>query len=47
MHIHAQWRMLIVLGLFMFGTNSAAQSFNFTSVDVPCSNCPGGTCLSP
>jgi hypothetical protein len=42
MHIHAHWRMLIVLGLFMLGSNSAAQSFNFTSVDVPCSNCPGG-----
>jgi hypothetical protein len=42
MHIHMQWRMFIVLGLFMLGSNSAAQSFNFTSVDVPCSNCPGG-----
>ena len=42
MQIHVQGRMLIVLGLFMLGSDSAAQSFKFTSVDVPCSNCPGG-----
>ncbi|HEY6944254.1 MAG TPA: hypothetical protein VI431_03870 [Candidatus Acidoferrum sp.] len=32
----------LLAGLLLFTTRSAAQSFNFTSIDVPCSACPGG-----
>jgi len=32
----------LLAGLLLLGTDSAAQSFHFTSFDVPCSACPGG-----
>ena len=33
---------LSLSGLLLFPNNSIAQSFNFVSIDVPCSGCPGG-----
>jgi len=31
----------VVLLCLLFTTRSAAQSFNFTTIDVPCAACPG------
>ena len=33
---------LPLLGLLLLPANSPAQSFNFVSIDVPCTACPGG-----
>src|SRR5579859_3145958 len=33
---------LPLLGLLMLPSSGTAQSFNFVSIDVPCSACPGG-----
>ena len=33
---------LPLLGLLLLPDNGTAQSFNFVSIDVPCSACPGG-----
>src|SRR6266849_2550241 len=33
---------MISCSLPFFSSGSAAQSFNFASIDVPCSACPGG-----
>lgn len=32
----------LALGLLLIPTRSAAQSFNFSTIDVPCAACPGG-----
>src|SRR5215469_1266805 len=37
---------LTLSGVLLLPCNSAAQSFNFVSVDVPCSACPGGIARS-
>jgi hypothetical protein len=34
----------LVLGLLLFTTGSAAQSFNFTTIDVPCGAAPPTSC---
>jgi hypothetical protein len=31
----------VICGLLLLGTPAAAQSFNVTSIDVPCAGCPG------
>lgn len=31
----------VFCGLLLLGTSAAAQSFNVTSIDVPCAGCPG------
>lgn len=36
---------LLLLGLLLLPEKSAAQSFNFVSIDMPCAACPGGTAL--
>jgi hypothetical protein len=36
----------LVSGLLLFTTRSAAQSFSFTTIDVPCAACPGGIARS-
>jgi len=32
----------LICGLVFFSTQAAAQSFEFSSIDVPCAACPGG-----
>ncbi|HET7151876.1 MAG TPA: hypothetical protein VFI60_10730 [Candidatus Acidoferrum sp.] len=32
----------VTCGLLLFSTHAEAQSFNFSTIDVPCAACPGG-----
>ena len=34
---------MLISGLLLLAASSAAQSFTFVSIDVPCSACPGGS----
>src|ERR1700746_2772869 len=36
----------VICGLLLFTTRGAAQSFNLTTIDVPCAACPGGIARS-
>lgn len=43
MRLRAQrWVFSLVSGLFLLAAKTAAQSFSFATIDVPCASCPGG-----
>lgn len=37
-----KWILGLTWGLMVLVVQSAAQSFTYISIDVPCANCPGG-----
>ncbi len=42
MEIKAKKRILMLIaGLLLLSASGAAQSFDFVTIDVPCSDCPG------